>query len=58
LQPTIDPEQNAIVDYGKCRMIEGQFENDVTNGFARMVRSDGFTSIGWWKNGFLHGYGK
>ena len=32
--------------------------NDVANGFARMIRSDGFNSIGWWKDGFLHGYGK
>ena len=37
---------------------EGQFENDVLNGFGRRIWSDGHYKVGWYRNNQLHGYGK
>lgn len=35
---------------------EGQFTHDTLNGFGRVIWSDGYYCIGFWKQGLLHGY--
>lgn len=39
-------------------IIEGQFLNGKLNGWARKIYDNGLCSIGWTKDGNLHGYGK
>jgi len=58
LTPILDQEERSIVGYSEARLVEGHFENDALHGFGRMIRSDGYSAVGWWRNGYLMGYAK
>ena len=40
-----------------CYIEEGQFKNDILNGFGRKIYGTGKIEQGWFKDGKLHGYG-
>jgi len=42
----------------KSFIIEGQFKDDVLDGFGRVTFKDQVHSIGFHRDFFLHGYGK
>ena len=37
---------------------EGQFENDIMNGFGRVIQTDGSYYVGFYKDDLKHGKGK
>ena len=53
-----------IFHYGNGEVHEGQIKNNKLDGFGRFFRvnnqakEDYFEYIGYWKLGFLHGYGR
>lgn len=41
-----------------CQMITGSFENGVPHGICSTALNNGFTCVGYYKNGFLTNFGK
>ena len=58
LKPILNDTENGITGFIEARVVEGQFENDLLNGFGRIIRSDGYSAAGWWRNGHLMGFAK